>query len=204
MAAAFDRFVQAGYLAVSVDDIAGTAGVSRVTFYRHFRDKAHILRALFEFESGEAQPRFLAVAQYEYTDVKVVRNWIRTIFEADRAAKDILDVYGQATRLDRAFMKLGNDWLSQLVVALGEYIPAFRIVDPASPDTHRQWVEAWLLLYKLVDQSNHAALDTGVGSDPTVIEILADDFVAFVRRYSSRSADHDRPDASLATTTPKS
>ena len=47
LAAAMAQFGARGYLAVSVDDIATAAGVSRVTFYRHFSGKEALAVELF-------------------------------------------------------------------------------------------------------------------------------------------------------------
>ncbi len=57
LAAAMTRFCDRGYLAVSVEDIASAAGVSRMTFYRHFSSKADIAVDLFKIAAEEAMPR---------------------------------------------------------------------------------------------------------------------------------------------------
>jgi len=44
--AAMDRFVASGYAATTIDEIASTAGTTRVTFYAYFPSKSEILKAL--------------------------------------------------------------------------------------------------------------------------------------------------------------
>ena len=41
------------------------------------------------------------------------------------------------------------------------------------------------MIYEILDQSNHAALDSGVAADPLVIDILSDRFLHFVTAYSA-------------------
>lgn len=41
-----DRFVASGYAATTIDEIASTAGTTRVTFYAYFPSKSEILKAL--------------------------------------------------------------------------------------------------------------------------------------------------------------
>ena len=60
LAAAMTQFCDQSYLAVSVEDIASAAGVSRVTFYRHFNNKADIAADLFKVAAEAAIPRLLA------------------------------------------------------------------------------------------------------------------------------------------------
>ena len=60
LAAATSLFHDKGYYSDSVDDIAGLAGVSRMTFYRHFRSRAAILMELFERNSAVTLPQLLS------------------------------------------------------------------------------------------------------------------------------------------------
>ena len=46
MASALEAFAERGYVATTVDDIVGRAGIGRATFYLHFDSKAAVLREL--------------------------------------------------------------------------------------------------------------------------------------------------------------
>jgi hypothetical protein len=58
-------------------------------------------------------------------------------------------------------------------------IPAFA---SGNAGEERRRAEAWLLIYEILDQSNHAALGMGIAPEDVLIDVLADRFVAFVRR----------------------
>ena len=51
--AALEVFARHGYHAASIDDIAGTAGVSKALIYEHFPSKRHLHAALLERHVGE-------------------------------------------------------------------------------------------------------------------------------------------------------
>jgi hypothetical protein len=44
-------------------------------------------------------------------------------------------------------------------------------------------LEAWLLIYEILDQSNHAARGAGVSADPLIIDILTDRFLRFAQHW---------------------
>ena len=179
LAAAMTVFCERGYLATSVEDVAAAAGVSRMTFYRHFRNRADVAAELFRAAAADAAPRYLAIAAEDPTDRVAVLAWIRAIFAADRADRQLLQVFTQATSDPDGFTERAQQLIADLITALGESVPAFA-VDPEQPAQRRRWLEAWLLLYEILDQSNHAALASGVAADPLVPELLAERFLAFV------------------------
>jgi AcrR family transcriptional regulator len=179
LGAATAQFGARGYLAVSVEDIATAAGVSRVTFYRHFTGKEALAVELFLQVAAAALPRFLQIGTLDYRDRATVRAWVDGLFEADRDNRALLLVFTQAKVEGGEFLKHGHAYLAHNIRALGEHIPAFAL-DRDRPDQRRRWIEAWLLIYEIKDQSNHAALGSGVATDPLIIDIFTDRFLAFV------------------------
>ncbi|MBV1686161.1 TetR/AcrR family transcriptional regulator [Novosphingobium sp. G106] len=179
LAAATEAFCANGYFAISVDEIATAAGVSRMTFYRHFSSKAALAAELFRQSSEAAMPRLLAIGQRDFRERQVVLAWIAELFEANRASGPILRVFMQANAEELGFTQTGHSFITDLIVRLGQYIPAFAL-DPDDPRDRRGWVAAWLLLYEILDQGNHAARGAGVATDPLAIEILGERFLGFV------------------------
>ena len=178
--AAIKRFCRDGYAAVAVEDITSEAGVSRVTFYRHFASKSAVALELFQRAAAEGAPRMLEIGALDYRDRATVVQWLADFFAADREMRGILRVLGQANLVEADFSQAVQPFIFDLIGALGRTIPAFAI-DPDQPAEQRRWVKAWLLIYTILDQSNYAATRSGVASNPMMIEVLADSFLAFVR-----------------------
>ncbi len=179
LAAAAEAFCATGYFAVSVEDISSIAAVSRMTFYRHFSGKAAIALELFRLNATSSMPRFTCIVERDYRTAAVVAAWIAELFEADRNSGQLLRVFIQANAQESEFTESAQKLIGTLISELGKAIPAFAI-DPVAQ--RRQWLEAWMLIYEILDQSNHAARGAGVATDPQIIEILADRFVSFVQR----------------------
>ncbi|SEO48645.1 TetR/AcrR family transcriptional regulator [Trujillonella endophytica] len=184
LAAAMGTFCERGYLATSVEDIAAAAGVSRMTFYRHFRNRADVAAELFRVAAAESTPRYLAITSVDHTDRDAVLVWIQALFAADRADRLLLQVFTQARSDPDGFTERAQQLMGDLIRELGRSIPAFAL-DPDEPTQRRRWIEAWLLLYEILDQSNHAALNSGVAVDDLVPDILAERFLRFVTAPSS-------------------
>lgn len=184
LAAAAAAFCARDYLSVTVEDIASAAGVSRMTFYRHFGGKAELAIALFEANVARWMPRFEAIKHQARLDLSTVQNWIADLFEADRQSGQLLQVFMQANADGSTFTKVGQQLLGDLVQVLGERIPAFA-ADPAIEQDRKRWLEAWLLLYEILDQSNHSARGAGAAPDPLLIELLSERFLRFVETHSA-------------------
>lgn len=180
LGAAVDLFGQHGYPAISVEDIASAAGVSRMTFYRHFRGKAELAGTLFSQSVAQEGPHLLRIGALDWNDHAVVSTWLGELFAIDRANRKLLKVFVQASAIEPEFTKQGHAQIAAWIAALGKSIPAFALT-PDNPVQRRRWLEAWLLIFEMLDQSNHAALDSGVAADPLVVDILTDRFVRFVK-----------------------
>jgi AcrR family transcriptional regulator len=181
LVAATSAFCSSGYFAVSVEDIAAAAGVSRMTFYRHFRDKAAIASELFRENAEAALPRMVAIAARDFCSLEVVTHWVASLFAADRASRQLLRAFIQANVDDGDFTENAHGFISDIIGGLGRTIPAFA-ADSATPSGRKQWLEAWLLIYEILDQSNHAARGAGIAADPLIIDILSERFLGFVSR----------------------
>ena len=185
LAAAAEVFCTSGYFAVSVEDIAAAAGVSRMTFYRHFSGKAALALNLFRENVSAWRPLFLGITSRDYCDRSVVADWLSSLFEADRKSGQLLRVFIQANAEESGFSDNAQTLIGELIGELGKKIPAFAL-DSQSPSDQRRWLEAWLLIYEILDQSNHAARGSGVATNPLVLDILAHRFAAFAETRDSQ------------------
>ncbi len=180
LSAATELFREKGYYAVSIDDIAALAGVSRMTFYRHFRSRAAILMELFEHGVATAMPQLLAIRDRDFRDPAVVYAWVAGIFDADWPHRRLRLAFSQAARMDREFVEGTQRLIRQVIEGLGERIPAFAVSDQG--EDRRRWLQAWLVVYEILDQSNQSMLDMGVGRDPLILDLVTERFTAFAAR----------------------
>lgn len=122
-------------------------------------------------------PRFLAITKHNRLDRDIVASWISQLFEADRRSGQLLRVFIQANSEESDFTDFGHRFIEDLISELGKFMPAFALDQAAD---RRRWLEAWLLMYEILDHSNHAARGVGVSTDPLIIDILADRFLHFI------------------------
>ena len=181
--AATELFCRKGYAAVSVEDIATQAGVSRVTYYRHFPSKTAVALELFQRAAEIAAPHMLAIGARDFRDRVTVVDWLRDFFDLNRGMRGILRVLVQANVEEADFSQAVRPYVFEMIGALGRSIPAFN-VGKDDPDGGGHWVKAWLIIYTILDQSNHAATSEGVAANPMMIEVLADYFLDFVNKES--------------------
>ena len=181
LGAAAKVFCEHGYVPVSIEEIALAAGVSRMTFYRHFSGKAEIATELFRSNADAHLPMIAAIGSQAFRDPGTVREWIARIFAVDREQRAILQAFIQANVIEAGFAEEGHAFIDAIITELGRYIPAFALDSHAQSD-RRRYVEASLLLYEMLDQSNHAARNLGLADDNIVVEVLAERFIAYVTK----------------------
>ena len=179
LAAAVKTYSEQGYVATTIEDIIAEAGLSRVTFYRHFGSKAALVAELYQRFGKTGRPLLLVINDRDWRDPAVVEQWISELFAANRANRLMHRVFAEAAAIEPAVSAFAHGRLASVIEEFGKGIPAFAL-DPDKPADRERWLEAWLLLFELADQSNHAASDAGVANDPLVIRILARRFLQFV------------------------
>ncbi|MEV6140430.1 TetR/AcrR family transcriptional regulator [Nocardia sp. NPDC051990] len=101
-------FIERGYAAVRVDDIATAVGCSRATFYLHFSGKLEILRAI-------AEQSTLPTALHFYEDLDRVLDtgsraefvdWVTRAIAWFHEYKDLLPAWDEATALEPEFREV--------------------------------------------------------------------------------------------------
>ncbi|HEX5588438.1 MAG TPA: TetR/AcrR family transcriptional regulator [Acidimicrobiia bacterium] len=99
--AAREQFLQRGYLATSVDDIAEAAGVSRPSFYTYFRSKREVVEAVGLLASDLISPLFDALGELgpDFTTDDVAA-WVRSYFDYHRVHGPWALVWFEAVTLD--------------------------------------------------------------------------------------------------------
>jgi AcrR family transcriptional regulator len=162
-----------------VEDITRAAGVSRVTFYRHFATKAAVALELFRRATDISGPRLIEIGARDFRDRATVLAWLAEIFTLNREMRGIVRVLSQANAVEAGFSEQVRPFIFDIITALGQTIPAFALAEGA-PGNDKRRVRAWLLIYTILDQSNHAATARTMATHPMMIDVLADSFLHFV------------------------
>ncbi|MDQ4010345.1 MAG: TetR/AcrR family transcriptional regulator [Actinomycetota bacterium] len=149
LSAATDVFVNNGYHATVMDDIAEHAGVSKPVLYQHFPGKLELYLALLERHTDELVRRVRGAIEETHDNRQRVLNAVRAYF-------DFVDGHGGAFRL--VFESdLRNQPPVQAVVerAYTGCVAAIAqaVVADAGLDTDR----AWLVAVGVVGVSEHSA-----------------------------------------------
>ena len=138
LAAATKLFCRDGYAAVFIEKITAEAGVSRVTYYRHFSTKAATALELFQRSAAEAVPHVLAIGERDFRDRATVARWLGEYFALNRAMQGILRVLIEANVAEQDFSDEVRPFIFDLIAVLGRTIPAFAIGGRAQKDECRR------------------------------------------------------------------
>jgi AcrR family transcriptional regulator len=149
LAAATDVFVNNGYHATVMDDIAERAGVSKPVLYQHFPGKLELYLALLERHTDELVRRVLAAIEETHDNRQRVRNAVGAYF-------DFVDGDGEAFRL--VFESdLRNQPAVQAVVEQANTICVEAIARAVVADAGLDADRAWLVAVGVVGISEHSA-----------------------------------------------
>ena len=181
--AAARLFARSGYFAVSIDEIAGAAGVTRKTFYRHFPGKSDIVEDLFALEMARFRAIWTEICNEDYTDHAVILRWIDRLIDHHMAGT-LLRAFTEAGFADP---EMGEQWrllVPNLVEALAASIPAFAAAGhPEQPAAQRG--EAALLISEIIHQCSFCSTGRPIVERGLLAQLLTKRF----HRYVLKAAD---------------
>jgi AcrR family transcriptional regulator len=169
-----------GYMGVSIDDIAKEAGVTRMTFYKHFEGKYEIVSVLLDREAQRSRTAWQSIRTKDITVLEDVEQWIG----------GILDYYWewpmrttvtQMIGVEPRFQERLRMAVQAVMASLAEVLPAFAL-DGDRPDEAERWSEAWMVLNELMELSSMAATGQSPIAREILVRLLASRFHAFVNR----------------------
>lgn len=169
-------FAEHGYYAVSMEDIAAAADVSRATLYRHFSTKDKILAELTReavVEIEKSAPTLPRIA-----DTDAFRSWVQRYVRFHRGYRGVIRAWFDGTvaeRLSDAAVGHGIGVIHQAVNTLLEVI--------ALPDAIDRDVAGAVFLAVLGRMTEPTTAD-----EPDSDERAADLIVTLLRRFLLRSA----------------
>jgi AcrR family transcriptional regulator len=123
--AGLELFVEKGYAATTVDDIATAAGTTRVTFYAYFPSKSELMKALIAERLNELLQRSRSpehgstalglVAAVEDGSREALGQWIARTAETWPGIRPIIRIGRDAAAVEPELRNLVERWLEEAI-----------------------------------------------------------------------------------------
>jgi AcrR family transcriptional regulator len=121
--AARSLFFKYGYRRVTIEEICRTADVSKVTFYKNFRDKAAIIRAVIGRIADEKLAGFISVMDLDLPFAERMRRLVEMrLAQADEVHRDFLREYASLPPEIHEYIQ--HKTQEALATAMGYYVRA--------------------------------------------------------------------------------
>lgn len=138
------------YSSTSIDDITRKAGVSRSTFYRHFRNKLEIVAALTDRLVQKLHVAHDIFLNREGVDRAMLVEWIDTNVMLYHANASQVQTVREASSIEPEFFRDHTILNHDLVFhRLGRTLPAFRMAAAAGGTDNSLRIRAHLLIRQL-------------------------------------------------------
>jgi AcrR family transcriptional regulator len=187
--AAREVLLEKGYAATRVEDIVQRAGISRPTFYRHFKDKFEVARAYHAMSGDETLGPWGALASVDMNDLAAIRRWIESLLDTFAERRDELMVWSEMSAIEPNYLMRVPRQMPALIEMLGKSIPAFASAQAEAPAEGRDpgpvWVEAYLLLEHLSYYCTWLALGKHVISKEQSVDYFCERLHRFTQRYAA-------------------
>ncbi|MFI9491826.1 MULTISPECIES: TetR/AcrR family transcriptional regulator [Streptomyces] len=135
-----DLFTTKGYAATTVDDIATTAGTTRVTFYAYFSSRSELMKALMDERLNEALERVGSsghgstardlVATVADGTPDAVMAWLRRTADSWPAIRPIIRAGRDAAVVDPELTDLVERWMGEAISDIEDGLTAAGRFEP--------------------------------------------------------------------------
>lgn len=109
---------------LSVEDILAVSGVSRATFYRHFKSRRDVVVSIYEATMERSAPHFRLLAKVASGEVPAAR-WAHEMVDFYRAEGQISVLIHGLAATDEAFHEKLREDRQMLIRLLAPEVPAF-------------------------------------------------------------------------------
>lgn len=182
VAAADALFAQRSYIGTSIEDIAREAGISRVTFYKHFKSKLDVAVGILDRYASKMIDDYGSLGRIADPDTAQIAIWIKHILALWRSQKNSMDTLASLVRQDPQIGARRTQTYTHTIARLGEGIPAFALA--ASGTDEEAHVRAHLLLIELEDLCYELVISEWPVNEDMAVNVVAGhfrDFIASVR-----------------------
>ncbi|MFZ0529735.1 MAG: TetR/AcrR family transcriptional regulator [Propionicimonas sp.] len=114
-----------GFQAVTVERIASEAGISRGTFYLHFRDKQEVSVAIGTRSLSVLYDHYRRLGALSVPTAHTVERWVRDYFQLVRADQSGFEVGMMASVSSAVFAEADDAILTELIECLSPHLDRF-------------------------------------------------------------------------------
>ena len=176
--AAVRVFQEKSYIAATIDDIVAEAGVSRVTFYKHFDNKFDVAESINEHYLQSFSEDYALLARSSDPDEDDILEWMHHILRRFPSARETIAMIAAMSWQDPALIRSRTKSYASIVASLGEHIPAFQWA--ASGHDEEARIRAHLLIVQLNELCYELAVCEWPVNHEVALRIAARQFREFI------------------------
>ncbi|MGC6328192.1 TetR/AcrR family transcriptional regulator [Rhizorhabdus sp. FW153] len=164
---------------IPVEDILAASGVSRATFYRHFKSRRDVALSIYEATLERAMPHFLRLAEVA-TGGLSARWWAHQAVGFYREEGQISVLIHGLAATDQAFHQRARDDRQRLIERLAPEVRAFGRAIGDTAEARRQRARADIFFMLLDRISAEVTLFAELADVEDYEAVLAEQVAAFV------------------------
>ena len=180
VAAANALFARCSYISTSIEDIAREAGISRVTFYKHFKNKLEVAIGILDRYASHMIDDYGSLGRYRDPDTAQIATWIKHRLALWRSQRDSMDTLASLVRQDAQIGARRTRAYTRTIARLGDGIPAFAVA--ASGTNKEAHIRAHLLLIELENLCYELVISEWPVNEDMAVNVLAEHFRDFIER----------------------
>jgi AcrR family transcriptional regulator len=179
-------FAVRGFGSPRVDDVTNAAGVSRATFYLHFKSLDELVMSVFRREVRWQLRRYHTLTSEIVTNERKLRGWLKRFLASYRRERDYIVIIYRALTINTGHLNFQFATNQEMIEDMARRIPEFALYDQKGEHDEKRRLALYQLMRSLSDVSLHSAFDSWGGDMEFVIERLAGAWIAFANEGNSK------------------
>jgi AcrR family transcriptional regulator len=148
-------FVNKGYIAVTMEELAREAGVTRQTLYRHFPSKYDLALDFMEASAADTLEVWRKLCDYDLADGQSVLVWVQSVID-HHVGREYERAYVELMSTEPAYRQILAQMITQIVCSLAGVAPIFSAATE-HPDGLAA-AKAHLFVATLIERSDFIAI----------------------------------------------